>query len=203
MTNTTTTTQPFDGKAPRALDELDGTLLLLLPTATLVPTAGTPGVIGAADGAQLVQEAYQHDESTMPTAWYVPSCKDRKAQERVDAEARRRATEIGLAKADAEQVAIAKARRDIFALNYHTKNRVEQANAIAHTINNTRGVEIQQDNWMGKEPLNKEKPSFTDEQEEYAFSTSASGGYEVAEYGVSEYTGGCDYEVSEYKSVYD
>jgi hypothetical protein len=219
-------THLVDGKAPRDWDELDGTLLPLLPTATLVQQSTTteasrmtfPNVIGAADNDDDIPEAYdcQYEESTttatatatMPTAWHVPSCEDHgkhgtAAKATKTTEATRRATEMGLAKADAEQMAIAKASRDIYALQYHAKKKVEQANAMALAVDKTRGVQIQPtDHKMNQLPKEKISSS-TDEKEEYAFKTSASGGYEVAEYDISEYTGGNDYEISEYKSVYD
>ena len=197
------TTQPFYAKPLRDLDELEGTLL---PTATPLPSGAANAEVAApfslfhypSDNECIsVNATVQESDSTLPTAPLLPAYIDLKSREKEEKEKRILGTKVGLAKADAEQTAMARASRDIFSIQYHAKIAVAKANAIAHSVNNSRGAEIQKDNWLGKETLT-EAPI----QEENSFST-ATGGYEVAAYDVSAYTPCDEYVVTEYKSVYE
>lgn len=197
------TTQRFYAKPPRDLDELEGTLL---HTATPVPTEAVSAQVAVPFSSFhypsnveciSVNATVQESDSTLPTAPLLPMYTDLKSREKEEMEKRMLGTKVGLAKADAEQTAMARASRDIFSIQYHAKNAVAQANEIAHSVNNSRGTEIQKDNWLGKE-TSIEAPK----QEEFSFST-APGGYEVAAYDVSAYTPRDEYVVTEYKSIYE
>jgi len=211
-TRTTMTTTPLPSAdcyttlptAPRDVDELEGTLLL--PTATPVESGVANAVLVPweypdNDTTEEFHNATTTTDTAPPTAPLIPEYDDWKKKEHEAKAKRARGMQLGLIKAEEERVALAKGHRDVFAKQYHAKKHVEKANMLARHIDTTRGVEIEKDNWMGKEDL--VAVAAPKEKEEYSFSTISSGGYEVAEYKGYEYTPRAEYETTEYKSVYD
>ena len=87
--------------------------------------------------------------------------------------------------------------------NYFADKKIEEANRLAKQ-RNIKGVEIETDTWFGHEQQQQQQQQQQDEKSTTATTTVSMGGsYKVAEYNMSEYVPDDNYEVSEYKSVYD
>jgi TolA-binding protein len=205
---TTQTKQPAFG-TPRNQDELEGTLLL--PTATAVMNTVVLGAVPTQhfEYAQVVAsipEQEMMDISDLPTAPLVPKYDNLKSREQIASQKKAIGELRGFQQAELEKEQIARADRETFAINYHANRQVQLANENARR-RDMHGAEIQKDTWFGKEKDHKMEaglaaaaPTTTTEP---AFATPKDGGYEVAEYQFGGYAAGSDYEVSEYKSVYD
>ena len=197
--------------SPRDQDELEGALLL--PTATAI-TDGSCTTADVAHGAvatthfeytdQVVD--YSEDaicgfrEEDIPVAPVIPSYDALECRVRLQDEQAQMAAQRGRQMAELEQEELRKAKLNVFAINYHTDRQVEEANRLARE-RDAQGLEIERDTWFGHEK-SEEKPEAT-VTDEPAFPISYNGGYEVAEYNMSEYSADTEYSTSEYKSIYD
>lgn len=207
--------------APRDRDELEGTLLL--PTAKIVTDrssmASTGNPVSAADvtqGAlptthftytnQVLMEQPEDAICTVsveeiPTAPVIPSYDSVDGRIRIQDRQACIAALRGRQMAEAEQEELRKAKLNVYSINYHVDRQIEEANRLAQE-RDAQGLEIQRDQWFGHEK-SEEKPEATTATDELAFPISYKGGYEVAEYNMSEYSVDTEYATSEYKSIYD
>jgi hypothetical protein len=184
--------------APRDQDELEGALLL--PIASAVENKTYDQLMTAE--AELVVEPSDPIDPVMPTAPTIPSYDTLEGRERAMLRQAAEAERRGQILAEIEREKLRKAEVNVFAINYHTDRKVEEANRLARE-RDRQGLEIQKDTWFGHEAF--QASSSANENGEYqpAFPLPRHGGYEVAEYNPSEYSVNTEYDVSEYKSVYD
>ncbi|KAI2514065.1 hypothetical protein MHU86_449 [Fragilaria crotonensis] len=183
--------------APRDQDELEGALLL--PIASTVDNTYDQLI---ATEAEVVVDSSDPIDPVVPTAQTIPSYDTVESRERAMLRQAAEAERRGQILAEIEREKLRKAEIDVFAINYHADRKVEEANRLARE-RDRQGLEIQKDKWFGHET--SEERSSANESGEYqpAFPLPRHGGYEVAEYNPSEYSVDTEYNVSEYKSVYD
>lgn len=188
-----------EDKAPvRDLDELEGTLLL--PKATEVKNE-------AAAAVPLVQFEYETAKADLvteaadqniPQAPIIPSYDSLDSRLRAESNKVAIAKRTGLQKSEDEKEKLRNVQNNVYATNYHAAKAVEEANKKCKERDKD-GVEIKKDNWFGKEKKYDEKSSERHDVSRKSHNT----GYECAAYKISEYSGNGNYEISEYKSVYD
>lgn len=184
---------------PRDTDELEGTLLP--PVA--VPVDENPNQMATA-AVPVTAFVYTNENSLntadaeIPTAPFLPLYQDSQTRQEVEQQALVKGKRRGKMEAETEKEEIGKASRETYAKNYHATRKVEVANEEARR-RNAQGVQVDQDRYTTAQGPNPKKK----EEEEYAFQSSYKNGYEVKEYETTEYQTSDDYEVSEYKSVYD
>jgi hypothetical protein len=195
MERTRTNTVTFI--APRDQDELEGALLL--PIASTVDNTYDQLI---ATEAEVVVDSSDPIDRVVPTAQTIPSYDTVESRERAMLRQAAEAERRGQILAEIEREKLRKAEINVFAINYHADRKVEEANRLARE-RDRQGLEIQKDKWFGHET--SEERSSVNEGGEYqpAFPLPRHGGYEVAEYNPSEYSVDTEYNVSEYKSVYD
>jgi hypothetical protein len=197
-TMTTTAKKSLEMASPRDTDELEGALLP--PVA--VPVNENPQLAAAA----VPVTAFVYDESQdavtaeadIPTAPFLPLYQNEQSREEVEQQAIAKGKRRGKIEAESEKQAVGKASREHYSKNYHAARRVEVANDEARR-RNQEGVHVKEDKYTVRRSGDEKK----DEQQDLAFPSSYKNGYEVAEYETSDYHASDDYEVSEYKSVYD
>ena len=196
--------------ALRDQDELEGALLL--PTASLVTTPYDGAAHGDVahdrfDNEQVVVvdsdvvDSHYPIDHIIPTAPLIPSYDTIEGRERAIRQQATIAARRGLQLAEIEKEKLRKADTNVFAINYHMDRKVEEANRLARE-RDRQGLEIQKDAWFGHEAETRSKDTETVECQP-AFPVSYNGGYEVAEYNPSEHSFNTEYNISEYKSVYD
>lgn len=193
----TATKQSLEMARPRDGDELEGTLLP--PVA--VPVDQSSHQVAA---AAVPVEAFVYNEDMMadeaeadiPTAPFLPTYQNGQTREEMEKLAIAMAKRRGKIEAEREKEFIQKASREQYSKNWHAKRQVQVANDEARR-RNQQGVHVTEDKYDVAREKQKE------EQPDYAFPSSYKGGYEVSEYETTEYKASDDYEVSEYKSVYD
>mmetsp|Transcript_10590 Transcript_10590/g.16230 ORF Transcript_10590/g.16230 Transcript_10590/m.16230 type:complete len:196 (+) Transcript_10590:95-682(+) len=189
-----------EGKAPvRDLDELEGTLLL--PKATEVKNEAAAAAVPF---AQFEYETAKADPVTELADQHIPQAPIVPSYDSLDSRLRAESSKIviakrtGLQKSEDEKEKLRNVQNNVYATNYHAAKSVEEANKKCKE-RDMAGVEIKKDNWFGKEKQYDEKSLETHDISSKSHNT----GYECAAYKISEYTGNGDYEISEYKSVYD
>ena len=136
----------------------------------------------------------------IPKAPVIPSYDALESRVRLQDQQAQMAAQRGRQMAELELEELRKAKLNVFSINYHTDRQVEEANRLARE-RDAQGLEIERDKWFGHEK-SEEKPDAT-VTDEPAFPVSYHGGYEVAEYNMSEYSADAEYSTSEYKSMYD
>mmetsp|Transcript_6129 Transcript_6129/g.9397 ORF Transcript_6129/g.9397 Transcript_6129/m.9397 type:complete len:321 (+) Transcript_6129:79-1041(+) len=99
-----------------------------------------------------------------------------------------------------ENEGIRQENRQAYSKEYFNKAAVKDAAKVA-LQRDREGLQIKQDKYFRQE-VPKEKPDNNELQESY-FTNESKGGYETKDYETSDYTFGSDYDVQEYKSVYD
>lgn len=197
----------------RDMDELEGTLLLpraqavqgsdaaaiaatAVPVESFVYEQNTTGAASATT-AVVVSENDEKEIEYAPEAPTLPLYNDDMTREQKERAAMAKAKQRARQVAEAENDAIRKGLRESKANEYHTARQVQEANERAK-IRNAQGVQIEEDKWFGRE-----KPQEPKEKPNPSFSNKYGGGYEVAKYEVSNYATKDDYQVSEYRSIYD
>lgn len=198
--------------APRDQDELEGTLLLPTATALNAGSNFAPGAVPTAHFEYAHVEAATADAQAavdindIPTAPLIPKFDNLKARENAELHKTALGQVRGIQQAEMERAQIAKADVETYAINYHVNRHVEEANRNARR-RNMEGVEIEKDTWFGREKDHKMETNLVatapPKKIEPAFTESSSGGYEVSEYKFTDYSTSSDYQVTEYKSVYD
>jgi len=108
----------------------------------------------------------------------------------------------GVIQQEAENQAIRRNNRKVFAHDYHERQAFETANRNARAVDTLER--------MGRTPAmteNRPTPTPPAKEKEDSGSKESSGGYKMGGYEVKEYSVGSyecnDYNISEYKSVYD
>jgi hypothetical protein len=193
-------------------EELEGTLLL--PTAhavhidnhdSSVPMASTtaatalPTTYFEYDTA-LADSTEKQDEIVVEEAVALPSYNELTSNDpHRDRNTLARAQRKGRIQTDEEIEEVKRANRESFAVNYHIKDQIKEANRLAAATKR-------------KEELGMLQTSATIPKEEYVppakvkapefYEGSYGNDYEVQEYETSEYET-TEYETTEYKSVYD
>ena len=191
--------------APRDQDELEGTLLL--PTATEITCA--PGAVPTADLFEYATTpiAYNYypadDIAIIPVAPSIPKYDNLSSRERTTQQQTAIGKRRGLQQAELEKEKTMTGQINASSNNYFADKKIEEANRLAKQ-RNIKGVEIETDTWFGHEQQQQQQQQQQDEKSTTATTTVSMGGsYKVAEYNMSEYVPDDNYEVSEYKSVYD
>jgi hypothetical protein len=196
----------------RNFDELEGTLL---PVA--VPVHGSRVSGSAAVTAVPLGQFRRYDDDPrshvnhddvisdaveIQEAPLIPQCHDPRIRAEQVSQALARANQIGAMKEDVHRDVIDRATRDMHAKTHYNKLLVEEANYIAQQ-RDAEGI-ANYDFLTTRASAPPAKDDGDSLQQQQASQPSAGkGGYQVPEYDVKEYTGDGDYEVSEYKSVYD
>jgi hypothetical protein len=196
--------------APRDQDELEGALLL--PTASSITAPCDSASHGAVPLARFdydqvivsdsdLAESSDHIDHIIPTAPPIPSYDTIKDRERAMLQQVAVAARRGLQIAEIEKEKLRKAETNVYAINYHADRKVEEANRLARE-RDRQGLEIEKDKWFGHETQARPRDAETVECPP-AFPVDHKGGYEVSEYKPSEHSFNTEYNISEYKSVYD
>lgn len=177
-----------------SLKDLDESLPIATEVTNEAAIAAVPIVQFEYDTAttELATESIgQH----IPQAPIIPNYDNLDSRLRVETNKIAIAKRSGLQKAEDEKEKLRKVQNNVYATNYHTAKAMEEAK-IKSQGRDLEGVEIKEDHWFGKEKNLVENSSATP-------SNSHAAGYHCADYKISEYSGSGDYEISEYKSVYD
>lgn len=198
-TMATASKQSLELASPRDTDELEGTLLP--PTA--VPVDENPQLAAAA----VPVTAFLYDENQdavtaetdIPTAPFLPLDQGEQSREEKEQQAITMGKRKGKIQAESEKQGIGKASGESFAKNWHAKRQVERGNEEARR-RNQEGVQVKEDKYTVERPDEKKGSA---EKEDYAFQSTYKSGYDVAEYETTDYRASDDYDVSEYKSVYE
>ena len=194
-------------------EELEGTLLV--PTALAVPNDNLDNSIPMASttAATALPTTYfdyetaladadsteKEHEIVVEEAVALPSYNEFTNDQHRDSNTLAQANRKGMIQTEAEIQEIKRANRESFAINYHTSDKIKEANRLAAATKR-------------KEELGMLQTSATIPKEEYVppasvkapefYEGSYGKDYEIAEYETADYET-TDYEPIEYKSVYD
>ena len=189
--------QSLEMANPRDRDELEGTLLppVAVPVDenAQIATAAVPVTAFVYDDTEEEITA----QADIPTAPFLPMYQDEQSRDQVERQAIAKGARRGKIEAESEKEFIGKASREVYAKNYHAKRQVQAANEEARR-RNQEGVQVNEDKYTVERKEEKKE-----EKQDLAFPTCYPNGYEVSEYETTEYDTSDNYDVSEYKSVYE